>query len=39
LEADAVEWLSTRRNQELVPKVFKDEDVVAVMGGNALKYL
>jgi len=39
LEKDAVEWLSTRRNQELVPKVFRDEDVVAVMGGNALKYL
>ena len=39
LEADAVEWLSTRRNQELVPKVFANEDVVAVMGGNALKYL
>jgi len=39
LEKDAVEWLSTRRNQELVPKVFRDGDVAAVMGGNALKYL
>ena len=39
LEADAEEWLSTRMNQRLVPKVFQDEDVVAVMGGNALKYL
>jgi aminocarboxymuconate-semialdehyde decarboxylase len=39
LEADAVEWLSTRRNQELVPKVFENGDIAAVMGGNALKHL